>query len=101
MQQLKLVGKPKENAVEVKDNKNRIVKTITNNDLMWSKVNAWLDNCKQQKENFAYFVVEYRANVHLDGSKDESLSVSTTLERPFKPEGDSYGGCWGCGGSFN
>jgi len=22
------------------------------------------------------------------------------MERPFKREGDSYGGCWGCGGSY-
>ena len=100
MKQLSLVENPKEKINEVQTKERHVVKTITDNDLMWSKVNVWLENCKQQKENFAYFVVEYRANVHLDGSKDEYLTTSTTMERPFKNEDDSYGGCWGCGGNY-
>ena len=101
MSQLCLVEKPKEKNIEVQTQQKQIVKTITNNDLMWSKINVWLENCKKQKENFAYFVVEYRADVHLDGTKDEALSTSTTLERPFKREGDSYGGMWGGGGAYS
>ncbi len=101
MQQLSLVEKPKEKVVEVQTKEKQVVKAITNNDLMWGKINAWLDDCKQQKENFAYFVVEYRADVHLDSSKDEFLTASTTMERPFRDDSqDSYGGCWGCGGSY-
>ena len=101
MKQLYLVEKPKEKTIEVQTKENRIVKTITNSDLMWSKINAWLEDCKNQKENFAYFVVEYKADVHLDSSKDEFLTTYTTMERPFRNESiDSYGGYWGSGGCY-
>ena len=43
MQQLSLVEK----TIEVQTKEKQVVKTITGNDLMWSKVNAWLDNCKE------------------------------------------------------
>lgn len=100
MTQLSLIEKPKELKVDVLTKERHIVKTITNSDLMWGKINSWLEDCKNQKENFAYFVVDYRANVHLDSSKDEFLTTSTTMERPFKDFNDSFGGCWGCGGSY-
>ena len=103
MQQLKLIENPKEKQkIDEHTEEKKMLKTITdNNDLMWNKVNSWLENCKQQKENFTYFVVEYRANVHVDGSKDEYLTTSTTMERPFRDESiDSYGGCWGFGGNY-
>ena len=35
-----------------------------------------------------------------DSSKEEYVITSTTLERPFRIEDDSYGGCWGCGGTY-
>jgi len=99
MQQLSLVEKPKE--VEQPKQVKKLAKTLVNNDAMWSKVNAWIENCKKQRENFAHFTVEYWANIYVDGSKDEHISTSTAMERPFKKEGDSYGGCWGCGGSYD
>ncbi len=102
MQQLSLVQKPKETP-KPQVNEEQIVKTITSDcKSMWNKIQTWLENCKQQKENFAYFAIEYRADVHLDGSKEEHLSTTTTMERPFRDEsGDSYGGSWGCGGNFS
>ena len=101
MQQLKLVKKPIEKKVEVQTAVKQAANTITDNNSMWNKVHAWLEKCKQEKENSAYFIVEYRADVHLDGSKDEHLTTSTTMERLFKSEDDSYGGCWGTNGTYN
>jgi len=99
MPQQCLISKPKE--VEVQTAVKQAANTITDNNSMWNKVHAWLEKCKQQKENSAYFIVEYRADVHLDGSKDEHLTTSTTMERLFKSEDDSYAGCWGTNGTYN
>lgn len=101
MPQLCLVQKPKEKIVEVQTKEKKVVKTITGNDLMWNKINTWLEHCKQQKENFAYFTVEYWADVFVDGGKEVHLSTSTTMERPFKGEDDHYGGYWGTNGTYN
>lgn len=102
IQQSKLIEDPEEGKLDIQDqDEEKVLKTITSSNEMWQRCNLWMDNCKQQKENFAYFTVEYRAEIHLDGLKDEYVITKTALERPFKREDDTYGGYWSGQGTLN
>lgn len=59
----------------------------------------WLEECKAKEENWAY--VDFDAEIEVDVYTKEikaHASINETVERPFKPEGDSFGGMWGSGG---
>lgn len=95
-QALLLQKEEKSRKTEVKTEKIEL-KEIEDN-ILEQKIANWIKQCKENKENFAYFKVTYLARVELDGSKKEAVETSTTVERPFRKPDDSYGGMWGCGG---
>jgi len=59
----------------------------------------WIETCKANQQNFSYMMFD--ATIEIDVNTGETKAqpnVSTAVERPFKPEDDSYGGMWGSGG---
>jgi len=100
MSQLKLVQKPiveKPNTGSMK-----VIKRIVSSKGFYERVNNWIELCKANKENYAYIAIEYHAEVFLNGAKKECLSLTNTMERPFRAnKDDSYAGSWGCGGNYD
>lgn len=58
------------------------------------EIAKFMEKCRENRENWAYISAVYVCDFRIDG-KREWLNVNHTLERPFKDEGDSYGGMWG------
>jgi len=63
-------------------------------DKIWNKVNSFIEQCKANKDNYAYLVVEYFNHSNLETTR-EGLSFNEIVERLFKAESDSYGGMYG------
>lgn len=58
---------------------------------VWKEINAFVEQAKAEKKNYGYALFTF--------SKPFVLRLdNSTIERPFKEEGDSYGGSWGNGG---
>lgn len=63
----------------------------------WDEIRKLKEGCVAKRENYAYARITLSTRTTLDGV-DKSLACETAVERPFKNEGDTYGGMWGTGG---
>ena len=74
--------------------KTMTISEITNQNNIWTEVDKFIEKCKTNKDNFAYLIVEFKIQSTLNEIK-EWLYITSTMERLFKNENDSYGGFWG------
>ncbi len=100
MSQLKLV---QESVAKVKSPESlEPIQRIHSSKSMYERINQWVEQCKEKKENYAYISVEYNAEIFVNGFMKELLSTTSTMERPFRNDSeDSYAGSWGTNGTYN